>query len=262
MKAQHKIQQAIITAVACFLIHFADAQTCTPKGNQAVYGTGNTWIGYVYRGSNFDVYKGYVNEGSASSADFDESFGGSQVQYATNGCSVYTDTFSVRYRLTRSFLAGDYIITVGGDDGYRFSIDGGATWSINNWSDHSYATSNATIHLNGTYNLVLEYYERYVDNRISIKIEAPCGNGENTALYNTSGWTGYVYSGMNFDSYKGSYIEQSNFDQNFGGDNVTFNTSGCAINTNAFSVRYRMNRTLAAGTYIFTVGGDDGYRCG
>src|SRR5450432_3545699 len=64
---------------------------CTVSGNQTTYGTNNTWIGYVYQGKNFNTYKGYVNEGVAASPNFDESFGGSQVTYNTNGCSVYTD---------------------------------------------------------------------------------------------------------------------------------------------------------------------------
>src|ERR1700761_3218666 len=87
----------------------------TVMGNQTTYGTNNTWIGYVYQGKSFNTYKGYVNEGSSSSPNFDESFGGSQVTYNTNGCSVYTDTFSVRYRLTQTFANANYQITVGGD---------------------------------------------------------------------------------------------------------------------------------------------------
>ena len=58
---------------------------------------------------------------------------------------------------------------VGADDGYRLSLDGGSTWVINNWGDHSYtlpAIYSAT--LNGTYNMVLEYYENGGQNRISM----------------------------------------------------------------------------------------------
>ena len=99
-----------------------------PAGDQTSYGTGNVWIGYVYQGSNFDTYKGYANEGSASSSNFDESFGGSGTNYSTNGCSIFTDVFSVRYKLTQTLTDGDYTFTVGGDDGFRLSIDGGSTW--------------------------------------------------------------------------------------------------------------------------------------
>ncbi|MBA4167101.1 MAG: T9SS type A sorting domain-containing protein [Chitinophagaceae bacterium] len=264
MKTSNNTLKFILATLAIIVFNMANAQTCTVQGDESTYGTSNTWIGYVYRGANFNIYKGYVTEGSASSPNFDENFGGDRVQYATNGCSVYTDTFSVRYKLTKTFTDGDYIFTTGGDDGYRLSTDGGATWAINNWADHSYNTSTATIHLNGTYNLVFEYYERYINNRVTFNLQAPCASGENTAAYGAESWIGYVYSGMNFSTYKGSYTEGNstnpNFDQNFGGDNTTFNTSGCAITTANFSVRYRMSKTLTAGTYLITVGADDGYR--
>src|ERR1700756_4263802 len=109
----------------------AAAHSCsTAQGDQTSYGTNNVWIGYVYEGKSFNYYHGFVTEGSASNPNFNESFGGNQVYYNTNGCSVYTDTFSVRYKLTASY-SGNFTITVGGDDGVRFSLDGGNTWVIN-----------------------------------------------------------------------------------------------------------------------------------
>lgn len=248
-----------------FIAGSTSAQSsCSASGNQTTYGTGNVWRGYVYSGINFNTYKGRVSEGTSSSADFDEDFGGDNVNYSTSNCYVNTENFSVRYKLTKSFTAGTYTVTVGGDDGYRFSVDGGSTWVINEWNDHSYQTTTINITLSGSKNLVLEYYERNVNNRVSISIAEGCAAGENQSAYGAGLWTGYVYSGTNFDTYKGSYSKGStnnpNFDENFGGDNTTFNTSGCAITTENFSVRYRMTKTLAAGTYIITVGGDDGYR--
>ena len=240
------------------------AQPCTPQGDQTTYGTNNVWIAYVYQGINFNRYKGYVNEGVAGNSNFDESFGGTSVTYNTNGCSIKTDTFSVRYKLTQTFADGDYNFEAGGDDGYRFSLDGGSTWVINNWGDHSYTSTTYTVHLNGTYNMVLEYYENFIDNRVTFKVSTACiGNGD-PAAYGASSWTGYMYQGMNFNTYKGFVSEGSavnpNFDESFGGTNVTYNTSNCSIQTEKFSARYRLRKFLAAGTYIITVGGDDGYR--
>jgi hypothetical protein len=238
---------------------------CTPSGDQTTYGTGNVWIGYVYGGSSFNQYKGYVNEGSAASPSFDESFGGSSVNYATNGCSIVTDTFSVRYKLTNTFADGDYIFTVGGDDGFRLSLDGGATWSINMWNAQSYTTSTYNVHLNGTYNMVVEYFENFGDNRISFDVSKVCAGSGNPANYGTNNqWIGYVYTGTNFNTYQGYVGEGSsgspNFDESFGGDNVTYPTSDCSINTNQFSVRYRLKNAFLSGSYTITVGGDDGYR--
>ncbi|HTE11763.1 MAG TPA: T9SS type A sorting domain-containing protein, partial [Chitinophagaceae bacterium] len=237
-----------------------------PHGNPNTYGTGNTWIGYLYQGKNFNTYKGYINEGN-SSAQFDESFTSAQTNFATNGCPVYTDTFSVRYRLTKTFTAANYTLTVGGDDGYRLSLDGGATWVINNWSDHAYATTAYSIYLSGSYNMVLEYYENFGDNRISFSTAVICTGNGNPAVYGTNNsWIGYLYQGMNFDTYKG-YINKGtnsnpNFDDNFGGGStpVTVNTSNCSVQTQTFSARYRLQTHLAAGTYMITIGGDDGYR--
>src|SRR5450432_1600683 len=92
-------------AFMLFLATNGNAQ-CTPQGNPATYGTGNTWIGYMYQGKNFNTYKGYVTEGNSNAA-FDESFTAAQTNFATNGCPVYTDTFSVRYRLTKTFTASN-----------------------------------------------------------------------------------------------------------------------------------------------------------
>src|SRR5450432_93362 len=257
--------KTISFSIALIITSFLSYAGCTPSGDETTYGTANVWIGYVYGGNSFNTYKGYVNEGAAASPGFDESFGGASVNYNTNGCSILTDTFSVRYKLNQSFADADYVFTVGGDDGYRFSIDGGATWVVNNWSAHSYATTSYTVHLNGTYNLVLEYYEDFIDNRVSFDVAKACTGSGNPAIYGTNNqWIGYVYAGMNFDSYKGyvgeGSVASANVDENFGGDYTNYGTSDCSVYTEQISVRYRLKNTLASGTYTFTVGGDDGYR--
>jgi hypothetical protein len=264
---------SVLLTILTFLIasdaHARSCYACTPLGNQTTYGANNVWIGYVYQGKTFTTYAGWVNEGSSTSPNFDESFGGTNTSYTTNGCPVTTENFAVRYKLTKTFTSGTYIITVGGDDGYRFSLDGGSTWAINNWNDHSYASTPDTITLNGSYNLVLEYYENAGDNRVTFNIVQLCTGTENQAVYGTGNvWNGYIYQGMNFNIYKGKVTEGSaagaNFDENFGNttnsNTATYNTSTCAITTYQFSARYRLTKTLTNNTYTFTIGGDDGYR--
>ncbi|MCC6289518.1 MAG: T9SS type A sorting domain-containing protein [Chitinophagaceae bacterium] len=238
---------------------------CTPTGNQTTYGTNNVWIGYVYNNLNLTTYRGYVNEGSTSSPNFDESFGGDNVTYNTTSCSVQTETFSVRYKLTKTFASGTYTFVVGGDDGYRLSLDGGSNWVINSWVDQSYATTTYTVTLNGTYNMVLDFYENGGSNRISFSVATVCSGTENTALYGSNNvWYGYIYDGINFDIYSGRVTEgiasNPNFDESFVGSNTTYTTSACAVQTETYSARYRLTKTFAAGTYMLTVGGDDGYR--
>lgn len=241
------------------------AQNCNAAGNETSYGTNNVWIGYVYNNMNFAQYRGYVNEGASSSPNFDQNFGGDDVTYATSSCSIQTSTFSVRYRLQKTFASGSYQFVVGGDDGFRLSLDGGATWVIDRWTDQGYTTQSYTAALNGTYNMVLEFYENGGANRISFALTAICTPAGNPATYGTGNqWNGYVYDGTNFDTYVGMVnkgtASNPDFDEDFGGSNVQYATGSCSTQTETFSVRYRRTQNFANGNYIFTVGGDDGYR--
>jgi hypothetical protein len=262
----------LTTAILLFVvIRQGHSQTCgTAQGNPATYGTNNVWLAYLYTGQtlNSSNYQGYFTAGVAASPNFNTTFTGSST-FTPNGCTINTTNFSVRYRLTQSFSNGTYSITVGGDDGYRFSTDGGNTWTINNWSDHSYQTTTVTVTLNGSYNFVLEYYQNGGAAQVSFNIAQICmGAGSQTTYGTGNVWIGYIYQGMNFQTYKGSIIEGSAsspfFDENFGnpgGSNSnTFNTNTCAVTTYQFSAIYMLKQTLSAGNYTFTVGGDDGFR--
>jgi hypothetical protein len=134
------------------------------------YGTNNVWIGYVYNTQNLNSYRGYINEGAAANANFDEDFGGPSATIITNNCMVTAESFSVRFKLTKAFANGNYTFIVGGDDGYRFSVDGGATWAINKWVDQLYNTTTYTTNLNGSVDMVLEYYDKNLLNRVSFSV--------------------------------------------------------------------------------------------
>jgi hypothetical protein len=261
-----KISTLVVLVILLVATAWQAAAQCSPQGNQTSYGNNNVWIAYNYQGKNFDTYKGYTNEGTSSDPSFDESFGGSQVNFNTNGCTVYTEQFSVRYKLSKNFNSGSYTFTVGGDDGYRLSLDGGATWVINNWTDHGYTSSTYTATLNGNTNMVLEFYENGGENRVSFSVVANCTGDGDPSVYGTNNkWMGYLYQGMNFDNYKGWIRKGSDsaaFDDNFGNVNgaTTYYTSNCSIQTQYFSARYRLTKNFKSGTYMFTVGGDDGFR--
>lgn len=259
------MNRILIAALFVLLLSNYSFSQCSPQGNQTSYGTNNVWRGYMYNNTNFGNYRGYTTEGNASSPNFDQDFGGDNVNFTTYNCFVNTETFSARYKLTKTFTNGTYDFTIGGDDGYRFSIDGGNTWVINQWNDQSYNTTTYTVQLNGTYNLVLEYYENTGGNRLSFSVSTSCTSTENTATYGTTDtWRGYLYDGTNFNVYKGMVTEgtsgNSSFTQDFGGSNTTFATSGCGVNTETFSVRYRLTKNFPYGNHTFIVGGDDGYR--
>jgi len=135
----------------------------SPQGDQTTYGAGS-WIGYVYDGvNNFSSnYYGYMTE----AMNFNESFCGGACTFPLNGCDIFTETFTVRFKM-QAVLCGDYQFTIGGDDGVRLSLDGGATFLINDYTDHGYRTVSANATLNGTYNVVLEYYENGGGNQVS-----------------------------------------------------------------------------------------------
>jgi PA14 domain len=246
------------------------AQACsTAQGNQTTYGTNNVWIGYVYTGENFNNYQGYIHEGTSSSPNFNEGFGGSGATFSTAGCSVQADNMSVRYLLNQTFASGTYVITVGGDDGYRFSTNGGSTWLINKWVDQSYNTTTDTVTLNGNYNFELDYYQDGGANQVTFTITQICmGTGNQTTYGSNNVWNGYIYQGENFQTYKGTMTEGSssspNFYENFGNtsnsNTATYYTNQCSVTTYQFSARYKLTQTLPAGNYTFAAGGDDGFR--
>jgi len=245
----------------------AKAQPCTPLGDETTYGTNNQWIGYVYKTKNLNNYAGYVNEGTVSDPTFDEGFGGDNVTYNTNGCSITTNNFSARYKLIKNFAAGNYAFTVGGDDGYRLSLDGGATWVINQWVDQGYNTTTTEVSLpGGNVNMVLEFYESGGQNRVTFSVAAACsGVAHSDTTFGASNvWIGHVFSGTNFNLFKGNISVGSasnmDFDTDFGGDYATLNTNTCGVYAENFSVRFNLRKTFLPGQYTFVVGADDGYR--
>ena len=124
------------------------------------YGDGS-WIGYVYQSSNWPPNPGFQASqylGSITQSEkFNQNWGGSG---PTLSGTTYIDNFHVRHRMNKSFAKGKYDITVGGDDGFRLSVDGGSTYIITDWSDHGYRTGSAyDVLLGPNTNLVLDFFE-------------------------------------------------------------------------------------------------------
>ncbi|RJE70434.1 T9SS type A sorting domain-containing protein [Reichenbachiella sp. MSK19-1] len=138
-----------------------------PAGDEVTYGD-ESWIGYVYDGQDdfMTDYRGEIFETDI----FDESFGGADGAINTTGCDVDATSFSVRFKMRKTFEHGEYTLTIGGDDGVRLSLDGGATYIIDDYSNHGYRTVDAVnVELNGAYDMVLEYYEGSGENRVSFQ---------------------------------------------------------------------------------------------
>ncbi|NMH28116.1 hypothetical protein [Flavobacterium silvaticum] len=162
--------------VALIVCTKSRAQCPIPTGDQITSGDGS-WIGYVYAntdGANppanafTTTYRGYITE----SEEFDHDFGTGSVSGA-NVCGSYSDSFAIRYKMRHTFTPGYYQFTVGGDSGYRFSLDGGNTFVFSNWNDHAYTTNSAVFSLSGEIDLVVEYYENNGPARVSFSFD-PC----------------------------------------------------------------------------------------
>lgn len=193
---------------------------CLDWGDQVAYGS-NSWRGYVYDGTGFNTYMGYITQ----SEIFDQNFAGDGDGdwYATSCREFQKSSFSVRYKMSKRFACGYYTFTVGSDDGVRLSIDGGNTWIINQWVDRGYTTnSSSSIFLSGNTNLVLEYYENGGGNRVSFNYSfTPYNAPGNPAVFGNGVWNVYAWnagdaagnSGSWSSNYSGYYtINSLNFD--------------------------------------------------
>ncbi len=121
----------------------------------------DAWIGHVYDNMDFTNYKGTIEE----TEEFDESF---PIPFQTlEGASVTASTFSVRFRMnsTRRAIC---IVDIGSDDGSRLFVDNVAVFD--DWYDHAFFyRRDQLINLNGSSELVLEYYERWGGNRVAFR---------------------------------------------------------------------------------------------
>ena len=85
----------------------------------------------------------------------------------------YATNYSLRFYRNENFSPGFYRLKLGADDGARLSIDGGLTWIIDMFTEHSYDTLNTSANfpngvcLNGPTQLVIEYFQRPVDAEVT-----------------------------------------------------------------------------------------------
>ncbi len=164
--------------------------TVTPiTGNPATFGT-DTWIGYVYDDAgdatplpgriNFAgaKYRGFIREsdipGYNTTTDaFDFNLGTNPISGA-NICGSYANDFSVRYRMRKNFPAGIYRFSVGSDDGVRLLVNGtNVITDPTAFNTHPYTVyTSAPVCLSaGNQDLVIEYYERGGNSRVSFAFE-------------------------------------------------------------------------------------------
>lgn len=210
----------------------------TTPGDATTPGSGS-WIGYVYNSATagaFTTYQGYVTE-SETFNRYHTSASGATV----NHCSSNQDLFAIRYKMNKTFTAGYYTFTVGGDDGVRLSTDAGSTWLINQWADQGYTTfTSSQVYLSGTVNLVLEYYENGGGSQTSFSYtcvtpSAPSAISGSTTVCATN--TGLVYSVTNTPNLTYNWTLPSGWTQTAGGTgNAITVTAGASAVSGTISV--------------------------
>ncbi|MBL0743824.1 gliding motility-associated C-terminal domain-containing protein [Chryseolinea lacunae] len=156
-------------------------------GDQVTFGN-EMWIGYVYSDaaapsppvSNIDFasakYKGFIDEtdvpllGASTYNTTTDAFNlnlSNNVPLAgPNVCGSFLNDYSVRFKMRKTFAAGVYTFTVGGDDGVRLLIDGNPIAGV--FAAHTYTQYTGTTCLTaGTHDLIIEYFERGANSRVS-----------------------------------------------------------------------------------------------
>lgn len=156
----------------------------------------NQWVGHVYTWQlvnptingfvnptiqdfwNPTNYKGYFTKDSLSfELNWDRGpfpTGNNQVLDSNMVSCEYREYFAVRFRRRHTFPLGYYSLQFGADDGIRFSTDGGATWYFDSFREQQYNPSapnnGCGVVLDGTKDLVVEYFQRFVQSRVLVNI--------------------------------------------------------------------------------------------
>ncbi len=211
----------------------------------------DTWVGHVYNwvagsappgGASpvapansypFDApnYVGYYNVGSQNFAEGFISIGSGfpVLSGGTIRTNITAEKIAVRYRMTSTLPAGCYIVRLRGDDGVRLYNDG--VLVFNEWREQSPTIySNVLVYLDGSADLIFDYYENGGQNIAEIEI-IPFSNTSNSIAGANrivcSGISAGLLDGSSY-AYNGSTINPSIvFQWQVSTDNITFtNISG------------------------------------
>lgn len=194
--------------------------------------------------NNIELKGDYVLEQYESRIDYDWG------RDAPHG-SIDKDEFSVRWERDVDFEEGTYQFSATMDDGMRVWVDDNKI--IDSWFDGRDRTITANIYLTeDEYDIKVEYYENGGTARAKLDWERVDVQTGPTSVVN---WLGEYF---NNDSLSGSPIlvrDDAAIDFNWGTGSPANNVSN-----DDFSVRWRRDVNVSAGTHYFTVAADDGVR--
>jgi glucose/arabinose dehydrogenase len=172
----------------------------------------------------------------------------------TPGDGVPTDNFSARW--TKSVTleeAGTYKFTVTGDDGVRLYVDGQK--ALDKWSPQSRTTYTVVRQLSaGTHQIVLEYFEGGGDAVVKFGYE-PSSEPPPPPPPPPEPFSAEYFDNSTLSGDPVLTRTDDEIDFNWGEGSPSF-----VVPFNSFSARWTRTKTYAAGTYRFSVTGDDGIR--
>jgi len=255
----------LLLLVCLFGFQAANAQTCTPQGDQTSYGAG-VWKGYVYNNVTTFAptnaafapanYKGYVTR----SANFNQDIGDGALPAESTLCTgTYDSNFIIRYKMQVTFTPGYYTFNVGGDDGYRLSFDEGATFpeNVSDWTDHGYHYESGTYYMSGTVKLILEYYEHNGASRVSFDYAAAsCTSTAPTTISGTL--TSSCATGTTLTATGGVAGVNCTYQWGTGsvvGENILANQTGASIAVHPYNTKTYWVRRVSAAPCSTTTGG-------
>jgi YD repeat-containing protein len=210
------------------------------------------WRGEFYNNINLSGTPTTVRDDGAGFLNFN--FGDGAPPAGT--CGLSPDYFSARWVRTINFPRGLYRFTATADDGVRLYVDGQV--KIDAWVLQGPTTYTADVFLTaGNHEIKLEYFENAGGALISLNW---------TTLVNcvvasvpTDRWRGEYYNSTTLTGELAMVRDDGAgiLDFNWGGGGPS---SACSVNADNFSARWTRMVNFAAGTYRFTVTGDDGVR--
>jgi subtilisin-like proprotein convertase family protein len=212
----------------------------------------NRWKGEYFNNRTLSGSPAVVRDDGTGAINFD--WGGDSPGSA---CGVGVDNFSARWTRTVNFAAGTYRFTVTGDDGIRLYVDG--QLMLDKWLDQAPTTYMVDMPLSaGNHDLKLEFYENGGGAVARLNFNA-ASNGDCITTVPSNNWRGEYFNNRTLSGSPAVVRDDGTgfIDFDWGGDSPG---SACGIGVNNFSARWTRTVNFAAGTYRFTVTGDDGIR--
>lgn len=163
----------------------------------------------------------------------------------------WTDNFSVRWRGTFSFAAGEYEFVAKSDDGMKVWLDD--TLIVDRWNDQGATPFSSTQSVSqGEHQVLVQYYEHGGSALADFRWVAVCPI--------ITAWKGEYYNNQNRS---GDRVVCRN-DVGVDGPGLDFNwglgSPAAGVLADHFSARWTRRINFAAGTYRFYMKGDDGFR--